>query len=219
MVLGNMPQPDQEHLYEKVAFRGQVPVNVVGAVDIGDYILPSGNNDGLAIAVDPAEMKIGDYQRIIGVAWSEADFDPVNIINVAIGLNSNDLGPQLEVLDEKVANILNYLQGKGPLDGGSGSASESQIGLTDSKTTSLQKIYTDQEFDALLDNNQVFFETIYKEAKKHMQAQGIDVNEYPQLVAFFDNPLPIMKQIRRDPQFFSQWAAIDQDLQSKTTKN
>lgn len=217
IVLGNMPQPEQEHLYEKVAFRGQVPVNVVGAVNIGDYILPSGNNDGLAIAVDPEEMKIGDYQRIIGVAWSEAGFDPVNIINVAIGLNSNDLGPQLEILDEKVANILNYLQGKESLgiDSAKADSQEEMAG----KTTTLQKIYTDEEFDHILDDNQVFFETIYSEAKKHMQAQGIDVTEYPQLVAFFDNPLPIMKQIRRDPQFFSQWAAIDQNLQSKSTSN
>ncbi len=218
IVLGNMPQPDQEHLYEKVAFRGQVPVNVVGAVTIGDYILPSGNNDGLAIAVHPDEMKIGDYQRIIGVAWSEAEFAPVNIINVAIGLNSNDLGPELELLDQKVTRILDYLQGKGTLSGDLDTPSN-QTDKSNSKVTSLQKLYTDQEFDTLLDDNQVFLETVYREVKKQMQNQGIDLKKYPQVVEFLDDPLPVMKQIRRDPQFFSQWAAIDQDLKEKTTNN
>ncbi|GAB5555098.1 MAG: hypothetical protein Sapg2KO_46890 [Saprospiraceae bacterium] len=218
IVLGNMPQPDQEHLYEKVAFRGQVPVNVVGAVTIGDYILPSGNNDGLAIAVHPDEMKIGDYQRIIGVAWSEAEFAPVNIINVAIGLNSNDLGPELELLDQKVTRILDYLQGKGTLSGDLDTPSN-QTDKPNSKVTSLQKLYTDQEFDTLLDDNQVFLETVYREVKKQMQNQGIDLKKYPQVVEFLDDPLPVMKQIRRDPQFFSQWAAIDQDLKEKTTNN
>ncbi|MBK7086704.1 MAG: hypothetical protein IPH53_19460 [Flavobacteriales bacterium] len=42
-VLGNMPGPGKEHLYEKVGFMGQVPVKVIGPVHVGDYILPSGS--------------------------------------------------------------------------------------------------------------------------------------------------------------------------------
>ena len=45
-VIGNMPQPAEEHEFETVAFVGQVPVKVKGEVHIGDYILPSGDNDG-----------------------------------------------------------------------------------------------------------------------------------------------------------------------------
>ena len=72
IVLGNAPQPAKQENFEKVAFMGQVPVKVVGKVAIGDYILPSGNNDGLGIAVNPSDMKLGDYSRIVGVAWQAA---------------------------------------------------------------------------------------------------------------------------------------------------
>src|SRR5690606_40935855 len=54
LLLGNMPEnAEEERLSEKVAFMGQVPVKVMGAVRIGDYILPSGSGDGIAIAVHP----------------------------------------------------------------------------------------------------------------------------------------------------------------------
>ncbi|MEO7524050.1 MAG: hypothetical protein ABIT58_08150, partial [Ferruginibacter sp.] len=50
IVLGNMPPQGQEGSYEKVAFMGQVPVMVFGKVNMGDYILPNGSNDGFAKA-------------------------------------------------------------------------------------------------------------------------------------------------------------------------
>ncbi|MEP7321787.1 MAG: hypothetical protein ABI761_07700 [Saprospiraceae bacterium] len=99
IILGNMPAADAIINYEKVAFLGQVPVHVLGHVEPGDYILPSGNDDGLAIAVHPSKMKIKDYSKIVGVAWSTS-IDPVyNIINVAIGLNGNAINKV--VVDQK----------------------------------------------------------------------------------------------------------------------
>ena len=72
IVLGNTPENGKAKEYEKVAFMGQVPVRVLGAVNLGDYILPSGGNNGLGIAVSPANMKPQDYKKIVGVAWSAA---------------------------------------------------------------------------------------------------------------------------------------------------
>ena len=91
IVLGNAPQPDREADFEKVAFMGQVPVKVTGPVSLGDYILPSGNNDGVGIAVNPEEMQAGDYARIIGVAWEEAPAAPLNYVKVVVGINANYL--------------------------------------------------------------------------------------------------------------------------------
>ncbi len=90
-VLGNMPPEGETHLYEKVAFLGQVPVKVKGKVSIGDYILPSGGSDGFGVAVAPADMKIADYPRIVGTAWSASDDALSSYVNVAIGMNRNDL--------------------------------------------------------------------------------------------------------------------------------
>lgn len=92
MISGAMPDADKEYLYERIAFMGQVPVKVMGKVQRGDYILPSGNGDGMAIAITPKAMKTGDYARIIGVAWSDYEGEDLfSYINTAVGLNTNDL--------------------------------------------------------------------------------------------------------------------------------
>jgi len=91
LVLGNMPEKVDGMYYEKVAFLGQVPVYVLGKVDAGDYILPSGNNDGLGRAVSPNKVKAEDYTRIVGVAWSGSTGDTFHLINVAVGMNDGDI--------------------------------------------------------------------------------------------------------------------------------
>lgn len=92
IVSGAMPAEQDQNKYKQIAFLGQVPVKVLGEVNKGDYILPSGNGDGLAIAVTPDGMRVNDYDRIIGVAWSEYHGNELfSYINTAVGINSNDL--------------------------------------------------------------------------------------------------------------------------------
>jgi hypothetical protein len=89
IVLGNMP--DKTDLFEKVAFLGQVPVQILGKVSAGDYILPSGHEDGLGRAVHPDQLKAEDYDQIVGVAWGTSD-ESYSVVNTAIGLNDDDIG-------------------------------------------------------------------------------------------------------------------------------
>lgn len=105
-ILGNMPMDGKEDLYEKVAFMGQIPVKIRGLVFQGDYILPSGKNDGTGIAVSPDEIKAEQYRKIVGVAWSSAFVDDkISLINMAIGLNTNDVA-NLAVQQEKKIKAL-----------------------------------------------------------------------------------------------------------------
>lgn len=108
IVLGNMPSTKEgEKNSEKIAFMGQVPVKARGVVNIGDYLLPSGEGDGLAIAVAPNKMKARDYKRIIGVAWEAADGSEFfKLINTAVGLNQNDTGK----LIEEMQMVINQMQ-------------------------------------------------------------------------------------------------------------
>ncbi|MEZ4803758.1 MAG: hypothetical protein R2797_13375 [Gelidibacter sp.] len=110
IVLGNMPKNPSDENFEKVAFLGQVPVRVVGRVAIGDYILPSGNEDGLAIAKAPDKMALGDYSEIIGVAWQASLGDVFGYVNVAIGLNTNDIAFQLKQQQKEIDDIKNELK-------------------------------------------------------------------------------------------------------------
>lgn len=225
IVLGNMPPADEEFKYEKVAFRGQVPVYVIGDVQVGDYILPSGNNDGLAMAVSPEDMQIEDFKSIVGVAWSSAEYFPINIVNVAIGINSNDLGGKLDELDQKVKNILAYLQGKGSLDGLDKiqrSKTEDLVTATAEQGTNhnaLEKALSDEEFDEFLQENKVQIHKMYGQAKNILIDQGYDLSKYPEIASYLDDPLPMLKAFRRDPQFLTEWVQIDNQLQDVLNKD
>ncbi|GAA3589330.1 hypothetical protein Q4Q39_14600 [Flavivirga amylovorans] len=103
IVLGNMPQPSEEANYEKVAFMGQVPVKVFGKVNVGDYIIPSGNNDGIGKAVAPSKIAANQIKDIVGTAWTNSNNSlGFNLVNVAVGLNRNDNNIIVERLAQKV---------------------------------------------------------------------------------------------------------------------
>ena len=98
---------DQSNMFEKIAFMGQAPVKVVGEVKRGDYIIPSGKGDGLAIAVAPENMKTKDFARIIGISWGESDGKKMfEYVNTAVGINTNDLVATVD----RMQQILNEMQ-------------------------------------------------------------------------------------------------------------
>ena len=212
IVLGNVPKPEKEQNFEKVAFMGQVPVKVVGAVAVGDYIIPSGNNDGLGVAIHPADMKLGDYAKIVGVAWQAAKEAPINYVNVAVGINTNDLTRKVDELNQKVEQILAYLEGKAPLqtDGSVLNATAAA-----KPQTTFSKLYSDEEFDQMVDNNADFLTQMYAEAKVQLIKQGYDANKNPKMFEMLDNPLPFIKEVRRNPAYITQWAMVDQKIKSK----
>lgn len=116
IVLGNMPD-NQEGTEgsEKIAFMGQVPVKVRGVVHIGDYLLPSGEGDGLAIAVAPENMKARDFKRIVGIAWEASDGKEVfKLVNSAIGLNQNDTGKLIEEMQLVINEMQKAIQQLNP---------------------------------------------------------------------------------------------------------
>lgn len=107
IVLGNMPPQGLESNFVKIAFMGQVPMKVIGEVKPGDYIVPSEMGGGFGKAVSPDKMELKDYRRIAGVAWSDMNqITPgINMVNVAVGINSNDLAGVIYKQDEKFNNL------------------------------------------------------------------------------------------------------------------
>lgn len=86
IVLGNVPPEGREEFYEKCAFLGQVPVKVVGPVSPGDYIIPSGRNNGIGIAVPAAELTAEQAAIVVGVAWEALADGIPGYVNVAVGM-------------------------------------------------------------------------------------------------------------------------------------
>jgi hypothetical protein len=115
MMLGNKPQNDQNN-YEMVAFMGQVPVKMRGNVFAGDYIIPSGFNDGSGIAISDYDIKPEQYSQIVGVAWSSSINQEISFVKASVGLNSNDVAKlamihnrKIKLLEKKVTNLNNRL--------------------------------------------------------------------------------------------------------------
>ena len=85
-VLGN--QQEDVGLDEMVSFIGQVPVKVIGPVEQGDWIIPSGEHDGIGIAIRPNELSLD--HRIVGKAWASNPNSKLKKVNVAVGLDQSD---------------------------------------------------------------------------------------------------------------------------------
>lgn len=212
-VLSNQPAAGQEHRFEKIAFMGQVPVRVVGPVAVGDYILPSGNNDGYGIAVHPKKMKSGDFARIVGVAWEASTGEhPFQFINTAVGINARELSHKADVLQRRVENIVAYLEGREPLyDAEVIAAAAAPTGR---QQTQMLKIYSDEEMDQLLDRYEPFFKGLAVKVEQELKNQGYDVAAGP-MAQFLKDPVPVLKDLRRNPAYYTQWALIDQQLPRK----
>ena len=217
IVLGNAPQPHQEKYYEKIAFLGQVPVRVLGSVAVGDYIVASGNNDGLGIAVHPSKMQIKDFPKVVGVAWeSGKNKSSVNLVKTGIGLNKNDLAPKVEEASQKMDNIIAFLQGKGPLrPDGLNAYAPAPPTASPAPTGQLQESAANAEFDAYVDSQADFLKDFYSKLSAQLQKQGLDLSLYPEKQALFNDPVNVLKKMRRDPAFEAQWKLIDADLKTK----
>ena len=110
IVLGNMPaDSNQLGSYEKVAFMGQVPVRVMGAVQVGDFIIPSGLNDGTGIAIQPEMMTGEEFAKIVGRAWSESNDPGVKLVNVAVGINQGDVATAVTQQERQNAQMMKRL--------------------------------------------------------------------------------------------------------------
>lgn len=90
IVLGNMPKEGEESNYERIAFIGQVEVRVIGPVNAGDFIIPTGRGDGVGVAVSPDEITLEQLLQVAGVAWSDIQSEGIGYVNLAVGLSSND---------------------------------------------------------------------------------------------------------------------------------
>lgn len=73
----------------RVALLGQTPVKVRGSVSAGDVLVPSGLNDGVAIALSARDAIRKRRFDIVGTAWESSNREEVKSIRTAIGMISS----------------------------------------------------------------------------------------------------------------------------------
>lgn len=113
IVAGNDPGGAQRAGAAPVALLGLAGVRVVGPVQVGDWIVPSGLADGSGRAVASERISAADYAQAVGRAWEAASTAGVHTVRVAIGLPGAD--PMLEQrlqLAEEQASLLADLQAR-----------------------------------------------------------------------------------------------------------
>lgn len=105
LVLGNQPEDAEAHNFAKVGFLGQVPTFVQGPVALGDYIIPSGKNDGVGIAIHPSELTADLLPQVFGKAWSASEYETTVVINVSIGLRPTEIAEVLKAREENLNKL------------------------------------------------------------------------------------------------------------------
>lgn len=108
VVLGNTPPAGEEHAHVPVALVGQVPVRVRGAVDAGDLLVPSNDDDGTASGIVPSGWDPREHPLVVGRALEGAGGtgDGETTVTAAVGLH--DLEPvaaRLRADRERVAAL------------------------------------------------------------------------------------------------------------------
>jgi len=86
---GNDPGQGNRGQWKKVAFIGQVPVQVRGEVQPGDLLLASGRGDGVATAVAAEALRPEQSHLIVGRAWEASEEEGIKLINAEVGLSNS----------------------------------------------------------------------------------------------------------------------------------
>jgi len=69
--------------YDRIAFSGQVPVNITGSFNVGDYVYPQVNSSGIK-AVAKSSTTFEEYQLCVGKIWATME-DGRPLVAVKIG--------------------------------------------------------------------------------------------------------------------------------------
>lgn len=102
IVLGNTPPVGEDHLGQKVAFMGQIPVKVMGSVSSGDYIVAKGTIPGYGVAISPANMTAEDFAMSVGRSWQELPGDGPKMVNTVVGIHNGDYLHILKDFQKKI---------------------------------------------------------------------------------------------------------------------
>ena len=112
IILGNAPELEQEYKGNNIAFMGQVPVKVMGAVQTGDYIVANSEIKGYGVAIHPEAMTAADFRLAVGRSWGNNPAAGPKMINTVVGVHNGDWSIEVkkiqqsqEKLDTKIESL------------------------------------------------------------------------------------------------------------------
>ncbi len=114
IVVGNDPGDQRRDAFARIVFIGQAQVRVRGLVHAGDFIIPSGDEDGTGLAVSPDTISADQFAQVVGQAWTSSAAADLKTVTVAVGLLRND--PTVAHLTARVTALEQTLSGQAPAD-------------------------------------------------------------------------------------------------------
>jgi hypothetical protein len=90
IVLGNIPKEGENGKGNNVAFMGQIPVKIMGAVASGDYIVGKSNIPGYGVAIHPENMTMEDFKLAVGRSWDTNSDSGPKLANTVVGVHNGD---------------------------------------------------------------------------------------------------------------------------------
>ena len=101
IILGNAPDLEQEYKGNNIAFMGQVPVKVMGAVQTGDYIVANSEIKGYGVAIHPEAMTAADFTLAVGRSWGNNPAAGPKMINTVVGVHNGDWAKIIKKIEAK----------------------------------------------------------------------------------------------------------------------
>ena len=92
-IAGNWPGENESN-HELIAFLGQVKTRILGPVNKGDFIIPSGKNDGTGIAVSEQDLTDEQLTQVVGQSWESSSEVALKMIHTAVGFNFASVSSQ-----------------------------------------------------------------------------------------------------------------------------
>lgn len=119
IVVGNSPaMTEDKSAMILIAMMGQARTKVRGSAKPGDYVIPSGLNDGWGLAVEPSKITTKQLRQVVGVVWNVETSGVLSVVNVAVGINQNYAAGHIEQLESRLSRLEEQVQA---LLGGGGS--------------------------------------------------------------------------------------------------
>jgi len=101
IVLGNIPKEGENSKGNNVAFMGQIPVKIMGAVKSGDYIVAKSAVPGYGVAIHQENMSVEDFKLAVGRSWDTNSSSGPKLANTVVGVHNGDFIHILKKLETK----------------------------------------------------------------------------------------------------------------------
>ena len=87
---------------------------LMGFVNKGDFIIPSGQDDGIGIAVSLNDLTPENRIHVVGRAWESSSNEDVTLINTAVGFafGAYALSNEMELLEDLKVSIDELKEGR-----------------------------------------------------------------------------------------------------------